>query len=186
MLAVARDVLITEGLVGLSMRGVAKEVGLSATAIYRHFKDKDHLVSAAVLQGFRVFASYLLDALEQGSAEARLQTIGRRYFDFAIENQRDYQLIFMTDCKLLALPRLDETSRKEINGTFQMLMDRIVECQREKIVRKGDARSLAAYTWASMHGLASLIVSGNLGESDEEIAALTEQHLRLLLISLRC
>jgi AcrR family transcriptional regulator len=185
LVSAARDLLLQGGLPGLSMRAVARECGVSATAIYRHFEDKDDLLSAAVLQGFRLFARYLKTAFKECEPEARLAALMRHYFDFACENSNDYRLIFMTDCEQLSLPRLDEAQQREINGTFQMLQDCITESQQAGLVTCGEPRSLAAYAWSSLHGLASLIVSGNLGASEDERASLIDQHLELLSRSLK-
>lgn len=184
MISAARDLLLQGGLPGLSMRAVARECGVSATAIYRHFEDKDDLLSAAVLQGFRSFGHYLRSAFKECEPGARLATLMRRYFDFACENQSDYRLIFMTDCEQQSLPRLDEASRREILGTFQMLQDCITESQQAGLVVQGEPRALAAYAWSSLHGLASLIIGGNLGANEDEIVALIDQHLVLLSRSL--
>src|SRR5690606_20595342 len=117
----ARDILLAEGLAGLSMRRVAKACGLSATAIYRHYADKDALVARAVLEGFRTFSSYLMDSLEESTPAARFRAIGQRYVDFSREHTQDYRLMFMTDCEQLGMAQLDEVAKKEIQGTFQML-----------------------------------------------------------------
>lgn len=175
-----RDLLLETGLSGLSMRKVASACGVSATAIYRHYQDKDELVAHAVLEGFRIFGSYLMDALEQRSPLRRFRVLGRRYFDFALENSADYRLIFMTDCRELHMTHLDELSRREISGTFQLLQDRISECQSAGVFSKGDPRTLAASVWASTHGLSSLIVTGKLGENPAEIESLIKHHLNLI------
>lgn len=173
----ARDILLESGLAGISMRKVAAACNLSATAIYRHFEDKDALLADAVLEGFRIFGSYLMDALEERTPLKRFRMLGRRYFDFALENQADYRLIFMTDCEKLGMTHLDEVARREIGGTFQLLQDRVTECQRAGIFRSGNARALAASVWASTHGLATLLVTGNLGEGDAEVESLIKLHL---------
>lgn len=181
----ARDLLLETGLSGLSMRKVASACGVSATAIYRHYQDKDELVAQAVLEGFRIFGSYLMDALEQRTPILRFRVLGRRYIDFALENPADYRLIFMTDCRELGMTHLDELSRREISGTFQLLQDRISECQRAGDFAKGNARTLAASVWASTHGLSSLLVTGNLSEDPAEIKTLIKHHLNLIERSLK-
>jgi len=145
-----------------------------------HYQDKDELVAQAVLEGFRIFGSYLMDALEHSTPIRRFRVLGRRYLDFALENPADYRLIFMTDCRELGMTHLDELSRREISGTFQLLQDRISECQRAGVFSKGDPRTLAASVWASNHGLSSLIVTGNLSEDPVEIEALIKRHLNLI------
>lgn len=164
----ARGLLIEHGLSGVSMRRVASACGLTAAAIYRHFPDKDSLLSAAVLEGFRMFGSYLLDALEMGSPRDRFRHICQRYFDFSREHRHHYQLIFMTDCARLGLTRLDDTAQQEISGTFQLLQDRVAECQAAELFVAGDSRALAASVWASVHGLASLIITGQLDMADTD------------------
>jgi AcrR family transcriptional regulator len=181
LIASARELIVGEGIEGLSMRRVASQCGVSATAIYRHFADKDALACAAVVDGFRLFGSYLAQSLQAPTPLERLERIGRRYFDFAREHPHEYRLIFMLDCPALGLEKLDESSRREIDGTFQMLQDRIAECQLAGVVRAGDPRSLAAFVWASSHGLASLMISGNLDAGPEPALGLVEQQLSLTL-----
>lgn len=181
----ARDTLLETGLAGFSMRRVATACGVSATAIYRHYADKDALVGAAVVEGFRTFGQYLLSALEQPTPSARFRHLGQRYFDFAQDHRADYQLIFMTDCKALGLSKLNDDSQRQVGGTFQLLQDRIADCQRCGDFRTGDPRELAAFVWACVHGLASLLVTGNLGADAIERAALVTQHLDLLEASLK-
>jgi AcrR family transcriptional regulator len=143
------------------------------------------LVAAAVDEGFRTFATYLLDALEEDTPIERYRLMVRRYFDFAREHSQDYRLIFMTDCNQLGFTRLDEIAQREVSGTFQLLQDRIAECQGAGVFRKGDPRALAASTWASVHGLASLLLTQQLGETEEETTGLIELHLSLVESGLR-
>jgi hypothetical protein len=86
----------------------------------------------------------------------------------------------MTDCRELGMTHLDELSRREISGTFQLLQDRISECQRAGVFSKGDAKSLAASVWASTHGLSSLLVTGNLSDDPGEVESLIKLHLNLI------
>lgn len=177
LLSAARDLLVKQGLSGFSMRRVAAACGVSAPAIYRHFPDKDALLAQAALAAFRTFGSYLLDGLDETTPVRRFRKLGRRYFDFALEHRYDYQLIFMTDCRTLGLTRLDETSKREINATFQLLQDRVVECQRAGIFVAGDPRALSVYVWSSVHGLASLLLTGNLDVGPVDIERLVTQQI---------
>lgn len=184
LVAAARDILLDGGLPSFSMRRVASVCGVSATAIYRHFTDKDALLAATVVEGFRIFSSYLLDSLEKTTPRARFRHIGQRYFDFAREHPQDYRLIFMTNCEELGLTQLDETAQREIGGTFQLLQDRVAECQKHGLFRRGDPRSLAAYVWASVHGLSSLIINQNLQLVPKDVDKLIKQQLDLIEASL--
>lgn len=181
----ARDILLTDGLTGLSMRRVARACGLSATAIYRHYRDKDELVAQAVLDGFRLFARYLMGALEYGTPIERFRAICQRYFDFSREQGQYYRLMFMTDTAELGMVHLDELAKREIGGTFQMLQDRILDGQSAGLFKSGDPRALAGSVWASVHGLASLILIGNLGPTPGDEEVLVRLHLAQIEAGLR-
>ena len=96
ILSIARDILATQGLDALSMRGVAERAGVSATAIYHHFEGKQALVEEVVLSGYRRFDGYLEQAVEfhpKGSIE-RLAALGQAYIRFALENQEYFRVLF--------------------------------------------------------------------------------------------
>src|ERR1700742_63925 len=86
--AAARAAFDRDGLEGLSLRDIARAVGITPMAIYRHFKDKQALVDALVL-----------DALEAWSERARavpqdarwLERMGEAYLDFALETPRRFE-----------------------------------------------------------------------------------------------
>ena len=181
----ARDLLVEGGVDALSMRKIGMQVGVSATAIYRHFEDKDALLSAAVSRGAQVFAGYLIDALSHRAPMKRLRRMGQRYFDFAKEHPHDYQLLFMFDCDQSNMNKLDEKTREETQQTFVMLVDRVVECQHSGDIVTSDPVLIAVYIWSSYHGLASLRINGRIGVSDSEFDQLVAQQIELTLASVR-
>lgn len=61
-LRAARELLEEDGSAGLSLRAVARRAGVSATAPYRHFADRDALVSGVAAQGYRELAGELAEA----------------------------------------------------------------------------------------------------------------------------
>jgi len=184
LLEKARDLLIAEGLEGLSMRKVAAACDVSAPAIYRHFADKDHLLSAAVAEGARLFSHYLLGALTEKAPLPRLEKLGRRYFEFALEHPKDYELLFVVNCRALGLERLDERAQAETGASFRILVDRVAECQAAGVLCAGPTEAIAVHIWASVHGFASLALSGHLGVSGDELLGLFDLHQGLLLSGL--
>lgn len=154
--------LLEQGLAGLSMRKVGAKCGVSAAAIYRHFPDKDALLASAVAEAFGRFMGYLTGALSEPTPIERFRAMGRQYFAFASEQRGYYQLIFMTNCSELGFERLDQASRERAQGTFQLLVDRVTECQEAGLFRPGTPRTQAAYAWSSLHGAASLFLTGNV------------------------
>jgi len=181
LLEKARDILVAEGLEGLSMRKVASACDLSAPAIYRHFADKDHLLSAAVAEGARLFSHYLLGALTEPTPFSRLKKLGERYFDFALEHPKDYELLFVVNCRALGLERLDERAQAETSASFRILVDRVAECQAAGELRAGPLEPTAVYIWSSVHGFASLALSGHLSQEGQALRDLFAVHQDLLL-----
>lgn len=173
----ARDLLVSGGIDALSMRKVAAAVGVSATAIYRHFENKEALLSAAVVRGARIFGSYLQDGLNETIPLGRLLRMSQCYFDFAREHRYDYQVLFMLDCEQIGMHKLDQRAQAETNATFQMLIDRIVDCQNSGDVLPGDPANLAIFVWSAFHGLASLRIAGRMDVDELAFAALVEQQI---------
>src|SRR5437868_3673187 len=91
----ARDLYLDGGFAGFSLREVARRCGVSATAVYRHFDDKEALLRDVCATGFHIFSSYLLHALAARTPRDRLSARAEQYLRFAIENTRDYRFIFI-------------------------------------------------------------------------------------------
>jgi AcrR family transcriptional regulator len=156
----ARDIYLEQGFAGLSMRAVASRVGVSATAIYRHYESKEALVAALCVQGFERFGQYLARGLKGKTPRARLDLTGEGYFDFAMEHRALYQIMFMSpgvqqDCEGLA-----DRVKDEAAPTFQFLVDRVRECMDEGEFAQGDPFRAALSIWAHCHGFASLWMTG--------------------------
>ena len=169
LLAHAREVYLEGGAAHFSLREVARRVGVSAAAVYRHFDGKEALLGAVCEEGFRTFSSYLLRALAETTPLARLRAAGAFYLRFATENPHDYRVIFMSSVKELGLGG-KKVAPRESSPTFQFLVDRVRECMDARVIARGDATALAATIWAHVHGLASLRLSGHLDSAGDDAA----------------
>lgn len=156
------------GFGGFSMRKLASRLDLTATALYRHFEDKERLLASVCVEGFARFAQALWRALSETSPLHRLRRTGREYLWFALDNPNYYRIMFMTPVDLLGWEHVPEQNRQHMGGTFQFLVDRVAECQAHGDLEAGDARTLAAGIWAHCHGLVSLRLDGQLGELHDE------------------
>jgi AcrR family transcriptional regulator len=163
----SRELLRKQGLNGFSMRGVAERVGVSATALYRHYQDKDALLWAVLEEGFSTFSSYLMRSLAGKTPMERLRRAGRAYFDFALEHPRDYALMFMTPCEEVGLDRVSEGTRMRMEGTFVFLVDRVKECIAAGVAEALDPQEAALNIWAEVHGLTCLRLNGHLVAMDD-------------------
>jgi AcrR family transcriptional regulator len=166
LLRCARDLYLEEGPSRLSLREVARRAGVSAPAVYRHFDGKGALLGAVCSEGFRLFGSYLMRALREGTPMARLRKSGLLYLHFALENPRDYRVIFMT--------ALDEPGpakgAADAPPTFQFIVDRARECMDSGDLARHDPTEVAAVIWAHVHGLVSLRLSGHMAPVGDDAA----------------
>ena len=167
LLRFAREVYLEGGASHFSLREVARRVGISAPAVYRHFDSKEALLGAVCEEGFRTFSSYLLRSLSAPTPLERLRSTGDYYLRFALENAHDYRVIFMTDVTALS-GAAKKVSPRETSPTFHFLVDRVRECIAARDLAKGDPIDMAATIWAHVHGLASLRLSGHLASVGDD------------------
>lgn len=161
LLRYAREVYLEGGAAHFSLREVARRVGISAPAVYRHFDSKEALLSAVCQEGFRTFSTYLMRSLAASTPLERLRSTGDYYLRFALENVHDYRVIFMSDVTALD-GEAEPVDPRETSATFQFLVDRVRECIVARDLAPGDASEIAGTIWAHVHGLASLRLSGHL------------------------
>lgn len=166
LLTEARDLYLEAGFARFSLREVARRVGVSAPAVYRHYDSKEALLGEVCAAGFRQFGSYLLRALSEPTPRARLVRSGELYYRFGMENPRDYRVIFMGDAE----PFMPKEDSKSSDATFQFLIDRVRECMQARVLRKGDEAEVATIIWAHVHGLVSLRLTGHLSPAGDDDA----------------
>lgn len=167
ILASARALYLEGGAEAVTMRGVADRVGVTATALYRHFDSKEDLLGELVVQAFETFGSYLYRALNGRTPMERFRRSAEAYLDFALEQREIYRTIFMSpapkrkDAISISRERFDPAS------TFQFLIDRIRECIDSGDLRADDPEQVAVSVWAHVHGLVSLQICGSFDQTDE-------------------
>src|SRR5688572_27179797 len=84
-----------EGVDGLTLRAVGDALGVSRTALYRHFSDKQALVAGVAREGFRTLRLALVEAWERtGRGQAGFQAMGEAYLQFAVTHPSHYRVMF--------------------------------------------------------------------------------------------
>ena len=174
LVTAARDLFLEAGEPGFSLREVARRVGVSPAAVYRHFDGKEALTFAACTQGFSVFSSYLLRALTAPTPLERALAASEQYRLFGLENPLDYRFIFMSPAEQVPPPNEMTCAAAEPslpqNSTFQFLVDRIRECMDTGLIARGDTQKTAVLVWAHLHGLVSLRLAGLLDGVGDDAA----------------
>jgi len=177
MLQEAVRTIHKEGVEALTLRGVGERLGVSRTALYRHFADKQALLTAVAEEGFRTLRAALADAWEAGGrGHAGFDAMGAAYVRFAVTHPSHYRVMFGGS------HRRADTRVTADAGTdaFQVLLDAINEQQALGLVRRDEPRLLALYIWAVVHGVAMLALDGMLPPevSPDLLIGLANQRLR--------
>src|SRR5687767_3479304 len=98
LLQAAVRTIRTHGVDGLTLRGVGSTLGVSRTALYRHFTDKAALLAAVAAEGFRMLREELARAWEEsGRALTGFEAMGRAYVRFAVAHPSHYRVMFGAD-----------------------------------------------------------------------------------------
>jgi AcrR family transcriptional regulator len=150
----------TGGVDALTLREIGARLGVSSTALYRHFADKRALLTAVATEGFRTLRQQLVAAWETGGrGRAASRAMGVAYVRFAVDNPSHYRVMFSRFVD--AVPKEPELAA-EAGGAFQALVDSVIAQQREGHVREDDPVLLARFVWAVVHGVAMLAIDGQL------------------------
>lgn len=162
---------------GVALRDLARRVGVSHNAAYRHFSDRDELLHAIADVGMtalteagaaRLAAVHDPDPVRL--ARLRLREIGRSYIDFARRERGLFRVAFASYPSLDSVPAM-EVGDGEHPGPFGQLNDCL-----DDLVRVGylspEARTGAEFAcWAAVHGMSMLLLEGPLQKVPDEIAA---------------
>lgn len=157
---------LEDGLDGFSMRKLARALGVTAPALYRHYDSKEAVLRAVIAEAFKLFGSYLFRGLEGRTPQERLRLTGLGYVTFALEHTRFYEVIHVSQ-DLLGFTDLPDEVCAQASATRQFLVDRVRECMDADVLAKDDPEIAATAIWAFSHGLVSLHLGGILGVDRE-------------------
>jgi AcrR family transcriptional regulator len=168
LLNAALQVLTEQGPAGLTLRAVARRAGVSEAAPYHHFASKAALVEALVVETLQLLAQALREAVQAtvGTPLDQLVATGVAYVRFAVERRASFQILYRPELRHLSRPLPDAggIARSPIDragmAAYQVLLDAIVACQVAGMVAPGDPLPLALTAWATVHGLAQLLLEG--------------------------
>jgi AcrR family transcriptional regulator len=166
----------------LSLRALARTLGVSPRAPYRHFATKESLLAAVAVEGLRRWEAFVTPRVEAAgpSPVARLCAISEAYVLFAVEHPAAFRVMYAPYATVEEdAPELVR-ARKE---GHRAALDVVIAGQKAGLLRGGEPMQLALALWTSMHGLAVLLTEGQLGRYDRPIdaAKLSALVSRLLL-----
>jgi AcrR family transcriptional regulator len=157
----ALELLEEGGSAEVSLRAVARRVGVAASAPYRHYADRDALLSAVAAVGYRELATYLAAAHPAPATPDDLAAVAVAYVQFALERPALFRVMFGEPCDR------DSTERVAATEAISAYVAAIVR----HAFPGADPEALATAVWALVHGLAFLHLDGKLDASDATAVA---------------
>ncbi len=167
------EILSKEGASGLSLRKAARKVGVSHSAPYAHFSDKQALIAAISTQGFKRLYEQIRAAVEafRGDPGRQLVEAGWAYVQFAVNDPDHFKITLSSVLeKEREYPDFVEISRKN----FLQVVEIITACQSAGILRAGPPDLLALSVWSCVHGFVSLLLEGQVPHTINERFSLRE------------
>ena len=165
----AIDLVRKNGPGHLSLRAVALQVGVSPSAIYHYFPDKESLISAVADQLFLNLAEMQRDALSKipgdsaQAAKLRYREIGRTYFRWAMKEPNLFRLMFGGFCKV------EKTGAHVEDETFMILSNCLDDLLETGVITRTMRRYGEIISWSAVQGASTLIVEGLLPEAVFEV-----------------
>ena len=148
----------------ISLRALAKQIGVSTPALYRHFADRESLLAEIAISGFQWLREQLLQVEQQDPRQA-LIGIGLTYVAFAQNEPNLYRLMFGGRVLPLgAHPRLDSAGK----GAFQVLEDTVASARDRGYLKPLPLSLMTATAWSLVHGLSLLTIDGHLPATESE------------------
>lgn len=151
-----------QGIVGLSLRALARDVGVTHAAPYRHFADKSALIAAIADEGAAALGHAMQQAMQQSAPGAdpggadpggadpqrQLRAMGQAYVRFAVSNPAYFKVMFGPGQPM---------------GEIEMLINAV---RRARAQGEADTEHVALAAWCMVHGIATLVVDGRMAPGD--------------------
>jgi AcrR family transcriptional regulator len=162
LIQAALDLIAEKGPTGFTFADAARSAGVSAAAPYRHFRDRDELLSDVATRGFALFAEDLEKAWEEGRPDPQtaFERVGRAYLAFARREPSFYSAMFES-----GLPVSDSPELREAGERAYAVLRRASEALVATLPERGrpPASMVSFHVWAIAHGIASLFARGDQG-----------------------
>jgi AcrR family transcriptional regulator len=156
IVASARSIAEAEGWAAVTIRRLAEEVEYSQPVLYSHFENRDAIVAAVAIEGFREIAIALQQAARRPAGRgAALRDVAMAYLAFAREHPAVYEAMFAMRTNLHFA---EADTKSELRDGFAALMAVVAPSS-------SDAEIATETFWAALHGLAELERSGRIRPS---------------------
>ena len=175
----ARRLLDEEGAEAVTMRRVARDVGITPMALYRHYSDREGLLNALADEGFEALAAQLETIGTSGNLDRRLTKILDIYLDHALHNPRLFELMFLKP--RAGARRFPEDFKAGASPTANRMAALIQEGMQSGHLRKDDPWAITFEMGALLQGLVMLYLGGRMAMSPARFRAFCRRSFRRYL-----
>jgi AcrR family transcriptional regulator len=173
ILDAARRLHDDQGDGGVSMRNIAAELGVSATAIYRHYRNKEAVMAAVVEQGFALLVDYLTRDGKPDVIDFMM-----RFLDFALDEPRLYDVMFLRARR--DVRRYPEDFAAHKSPSFDAARQAVEREMAEGTLRRDNALETTLTIWSHAHGLISMFTLGRFGDDAAAFRLIYRRAIRRL------
>jgi len=158
------EILAKDGVSGLSLRKVAKRAGVSHTAPYSHFADKQALIAAISTEGFRQLYERLSGVTEKYKTKPSTQLIevAWAYVQFALDDRDRFKVMFSG---VLENEKEYPEFVAESQKNFQLVKSVVEANQTVGTLRSGSPDLVALSAWGIIHGFIMLLLAGQISHT---------------------
>jgi AcrR family transcriptional regulator len=162
LLDTALELVAQEGPSAVSLRSLARRLGVSHAAPANHFPDKASLFTAIAIEGFTLLAAAIEDGARRlgpgATASQRFRAAGQAYTSFALAHPAHFAVMWRRDLLHQDDPELVAAGDR----TFELLLGSVHDIQSEGWAPGRDPQTVAYLAWSVVHGLAALWLGGSL------------------------
>jgi AcrR family transcriptional regulator len=178
------DILAKDGVSGLSLRKVASKAGVSHSAPYSHFADKQALIAAISTEGFRQLYERMSAVAEEYKTKPSMQLIevAWAYVQFALDDRDRFKVMFSG---ILEKEREYPEFVVEAQRNFQLVKMIVEANQAAGVLRSGPSDLVALSAWGIIHGFTMLLLEGQISHSvleQKSLRGLVEFQLEQIML----
>ncbi len=158
------EILSKEGVGALSLRKVARRAGVSHTAPYAHYADKQALIAAIATEGYEKLYARLAGVVQRYPDDPLRQLVEAAwaYAEFAQAETAQFKITLSGVLeKEKDYPAFVEVSQK----SFKLVVGIIDACQRQGVLPAGPSDVIAVGVWGLLHGVVSLVLEGQVSHT---------------------
>jgi len=177
--AAALHILEQEGPERVTMRRVAKAVGITPMAIYHHYPSRESLLKAVTDGEFSLLLRFLERRWTKSFPESRLMQLMLGYLDYAFARPRVFDYVFSRPRP--GARRFPEDFRSRRSPTLNRVADAVAAAMQAGMLKKDDVWEVSLALWAHAHGYIALYRGERLALPEKEFRALYRRSLRRFL-----